>query len=58
MGAPNMNGNATLIIFGGYSPRNRLALLIVGLGSSAWRLIWLLAGLWNGIYSMESTKGI
>jgi ParB family chromosome partitioning protein len=51
-------GSAALAIFGGYSPRNRSALLIVGLGSSASKLIWRLAGLWNEIYLTLNTKDI
>src|SRR5258708_2280618 len=49
---------AALAIFGGYSPRNRSALLIVGLGSSASKLIWRLGAPWNEIYSTLNTRDI
>jgi ParB family chromosome partitioning protein len=55
---PNMSGNAALIIFGGYSPKNRLALPIAGLGLSVSKLISPLAAPWNETCSMPNTKDI
>jgi ParB/RepB/Spo0J family partition protein len=56
--APNMSGNAAPIIFGGYSLKHRLALLIDGLDSWGSKLMWPLAALWNATYSMPNTRDI